>query len=73
MHACILLKSAYHINAHACDMVNVEARGLLWVTEQSLEMSMALVEAVQDEVEARSATLAVLRRAAQADRASVKE
>ena len=54
-------------------MVNVETRGLLWVTKQSREMSIARVEAVQDEVEPRSATLAVLRRAAQTNRASVKE
>ncbi|TDF82337.1 DUF6124 family protein [Pseudomonas sp. H9] len=73
VHACVLLKSAYHTTAHACDMVDSEARGLLWATEQSLEMSLALVEAVLDEVEARAATLAVLRRAAQADRAAAKE
>lgn len=73
MHAWILLKCAYHINAHAYDMVNVETRGLLWVTKQSREMSIARVEAVQDEVEPRSATLEVLRRAAQTNRASVKE
>jgi len=57
-----LLKSAYQTNAHACEMVNAEVRGLLWATEQSLEMSHALVEALLDEVEARSATAALLRR-----------
>ncbi|MHC2148675.1 hypothetical protein [Pseudomonas sp. 210_17 TE3656] len=37
------------IHAHACEMVNAEVRGLLWATEQSLEMSLALVEALLDE------------------------
>ncbi|MNJ74337.1 hypothetical protein D3C77_712560 [compost metagenome] len=53
-------------------MVNEEVRGLLWATEQSLEMSLALVEALLDEVEARSATAAVLRRTQQAEQASAK-
>lgn len=39
---------------------------MLWATEQSLEMSLALVEALLDEVEARSATAAPLRRSMQA-------
>ncbi|WP_442113814.1 DUF6124 family protein [Pseudomonas sp. NUPR-001] len=72
VHACVLLKSAFQTNAHACDRVNAEVRGLLWATEQSLEMSLALVEAVLDEVEARSATAAVVRRAVQAEQASVR-
>lgn len=72
VHASILLKSAYQTNAHACDMVNAEVRGLLWATEQSLEMSLALVEALLDEVEASSATAALLRRAAQVDQTSVR-
>ena len=72
VHTSVLLKSAYQANAHACGMVNEEVRGLLWATEQSLEMSLALVEALLDEVEARSATAAVLRRAQQAEQASAK-
>ncbi|AIL61422.1 hypothetical protein [Pseudomonas alkylphenolica] len=66
VHASVLLKSAYQTNAHACEMVNTEVRGLLWATEQSIEMSLALVEALLDEVEARSATTALLRRSMQA-------
>ena len=66
VHASVLLKSAYQTNAHACDMVNEEVRGLLWATEQSIEMSLALVEALLDEVEARSETAALLRRTMQA-------
>ncbi|WP_422418388.1 DUF6124 family protein [Pseudomonas sp. GZD-222] len=72
IHASVLLKSAYQTNAHACDMVNAEVRGLLWATEQSLEMSLALVEALLDEVEARSATAAVLRRTVQAGQSAAE-
>ncbi|MNH29999.1 hypothetical protein D3C79_902660 [compost metagenome] len=53
-------------------MVNAEVRGLLWATEQSLEMSLALVEALLDEVEARSATAALLRRPMQAGQSAVE-
>jgi hypothetical protein len=53
-------------------MVNGEVRGLLWVTEQSLEMSLALVETLLDEVEARSATASVLRRTVQAGQTSAQ-
>jgi hypothetical protein len=40
IHTCILLKSAYQTNAHACDIVDAEVRGLLWATEQTLEMNL---------------------------------
>ncbi|MBH3426388.1 hypothetical protein [Pseudomonas alkylphenolica] len=66
-----MLKSAYQPNAQACDKVNAEIRGLLWATQHSLEMSLALVEALLDEVEARAATAAVLRRTVQAGKAQV--
>ncbi|MFY9963301.1 MULTISPECIES: DUF3077 domain-containing protein [unclassified Pseudomonas] len=71
VHATILLKSAYRTNAHACDMVDAEVRELLWATEQSLEMSLALVEALLDEVEAHAETAAVLKRTVQAKQAPV--
>ncbi|RWU22840.1 hypothetical protein DM813_11570 [Pseudomonas alkylphenolica] len=72
IHATVLLKSAYQTNAQACDMVNAEVRGLLWATQHSLEMSLALVEALLDEVEARAATAAVLRRTVLAGQAPVE-
>ncbi|MHC2148672.1 hypothetical protein ACVI9W_004654 [Pseudomonas sp. 210_17 TE3656] len=53
-------------------MVNAEVRSLFWATEQSLEMSLALVEALLDEVEARSATAALLRRSMQAGQSAVE-
>ena len=59
VHASILLKSAYQTNAHACERVEPEVRGLLWATQNSLEMSLALVEALLDEVEARSMNTAL--------------
>ncbi|MNJ05116.1 hypothetical protein D3C73_1662330 [compost metagenome] len=52
-------------------MVDAETRELLWATEQSLEMSLALVEALLDEVEARAETAAVLKRTVQARQAPV--
>ena len=67
VHASVLLKSAYRTNAHACDMVDAEVRELLWATEQSLEMSLALVEALLDEVEARAEMAALLRRTVKAE------
>lgn len=72
VHASVLLKSAFQTNAHAFDRADAEVRGLLRATEHSLEMSLALVEALLDEVEARSETAAVLRRTMQADQASLK-
>ncbi|MFK0089700.1 DUF6124 family protein [Pseudomonas sp. NPDC090755] len=72
VHASILLKSAYQTNAQACEKVEPDVRGLLWATQHSLEMSLALVEALLDEVEARSTTAAFVRRAGQVDHASVE-
>lgn len=72
VHAFILLKSGYQTNAQACDMVDAEVRCLLWSTQTSLEMSLALVEALLDEVEAHAATAALLRRTAQAVHVSVE-
>lgn len=72
VHASILLKSAYQTNAQACEKVEPDVRGLLWATQHSLEMSLALVEALLDEVEARSTTAALVRRAGQVDHASVE-
>ncbi|MDD2047732.1 hypothetical protein [Pseudomonas putida] len=43
-----------------------------WATEQSLEMSLALVEALLDEVEARAEKAAVLKRTVQAGQAPVE-
>ncbi|MNC65854.1 hypothetical protein D3C75_1161860 [compost metagenome] len=53
-------------------MVNEEVRGLLWATEQSIEMSLALVEALLDEVETRSEKTASLRRSMQAGQSAAE-
>ncbi|MNM85430.1 hypothetical protein D3C81_975440 [compost metagenome] len=72
IHASILIKSAYQANAQACELVEPEVRNLLWASQHTLEMSLALIEALLDEVEARSATAALLRRTVQADQPAVK-
>ncbi|MEN5202574.1 DUF3077 domain-containing protein [Pseudomonas wadenswilerensis] len=72
VHATVLLKSAYQTNAQACEKVDPDVRGLLWATQHSLEMSIALVEACLDEVEAHAMTAALQRRATQLDQASAK-
>ncbi len=73
VHASILIKSACQTTAQACERVDPEVRNLLWGSQHTLEMSLALIEALLDEVEARAATSAVLRRSVQAVHAAVKE
>ncbi|MBM3103577.1 DUF3077 domain-containing protein [Pseudomonas sp. P66] len=66
VHTSVLLKSAYQTTELACDRVDEEVRRLLWSTERLIEMALALVEALLDEVEARSMAAAQLRRTMQA-------
>ncbi|WP_051270348.1 DUF3077 domain-containing protein [Pseudomonas vranovensis] len=72
IHASIRIKSAYQTNAQACGLVAPQVRNLLWGSQHTLEMSLALIETLLDEVEARAATSTVLQRSVEAFQAAVK-
>lgn len=71
VHASVLLRSGYQTNAKACELVDAQVRCLLWSTQHSLEMSLALVEALLDEVEVHSTTAGLQRRTLPAGQPSV--